>query len=252
MEKRFISEQRETRRPSAARRKKVEELDDAQCEALVALLLGGDEKEAAEARNTIILGCLPLVERMARMFRSYERRGVERGDIVGAGNLALVEAVDGMKAYPVLPLKTWLAHRVKDKMNLALRQYLNMVSVPKNCAAEGLVDMESSDDYDDGQLQRLALRASDEEADQRLIRRSAREQLLKLLTRELPYDELLVVHGMFLTDPALTAKDIALQTGINPRHVWTLKDNAIRRLKGSPQGAAILALLHEYLADDTC
>ena len=251
MEKRFYTEQRETRRPGAGRTKKVAELDDAQCEALVTQLLGTDERVAAEARERIILGCLPLVARMARMFRGYERRGVERSDIVGAGNLALVEAVDGMRACPVVPLKTWLAFRVKDKMSLAVRQYLNIVSVPKNCAAECLVDVERCDDYDDGAMQRLSLSVFDDEADCRLIRRSARDELLRQLTRELPYDELTVVSALFLTDPALSVKDVALQTGFHPHKVWMLKDKAISRLKSSPEGPAILALLHECLADDT-
>jgi DNA-directed RNA polymerase specialized sigma subunit len=226
------------------------ELDDTECVALVAQLLGDNRKEAAEARERIILGCLPMVARMAQSFRGYERRGVERGDIIGAGNLALVEAVDNLRAWPVPTLKTWLAFRVKDKMNLAVRQYLNIVSVPKNCGNECLVDVERCEDYDDGEIQRLYLRTFEEEADQGLIRSSAKDELVRLLTRELPYDERMVLHDMFLTEPALTAKDIALQTGINPHKVWVLKDKAIRRLKSSPQGGRILALLHEYLADD--
>ncbi len=231
--------------------KKVKELDDTECEALVAQLLDGNGKRAVETRNRIVTGCLPMVVRIARSYKWCEKWGVCLDDIIAAGNLALVEAVDAMRAMPVLTPKAYLANRLKDKMYLAVRQYLNFVSVPKNRDNDCLVDVERCDDYDDGETQRLFLRTFEDEADQSLIRSSAKEELVRLLKRELPGDELMVVHDMFLTEPALTAKDIALQTGINPHKVWVLKDKAIRRLKDSPQGAVILALLHEYLADDT-
>lgn len=206
-----------------------------------------------EARRRLIEGCLPLVVRLAQSFDGYESRGVKRIDLIGTGNVKVVEVANAVADNPSMLCEGYLVKSLRNAMVDAVCEYLGFQRhAGDDDEQEPRLLTVSLDEplADDTETTLAEVIADDDEADKEVTRASARKALERLFYQLLPGTEADLLCDLYLGDDVLTLKEFACLREIPMRRARHLHDHAILLLRRSDQLDRIHELLCECVDDD--
>lgn len=250
--------------------KDIREIEGEEWGRLLADLTHGDSGTVAQARQRLMTGCLPMVARLAARYDYLEEQGVKRIDLIGAGNLALVEVVTRLTDDPGVALEAYLVTCIKKGIQQARDRYLDCR--PLYLVTDCDDDDDEDDDWDgDADAGRAAAAATptgrcrslddtlDEdsettladtiddgaEADAEPIRASARAELQRLLRSWFCYEEAGILYDTLLSECPVSMKQCVKKYDLTLRQVRGIRQSAINRLRLDERRHRVAELLRE-------
>lgn len=239
--------------------KDIKEIAPGEWDGLLRDIVNGDSATAGRARQRLITGCLPMVVRLASRYDYLEELGVKRIDLIGAGNLILTEVANWLTEMPSVALEAYLVTWIKKAIIEARDKYLGYVRL-------NVTGDTDDDDTDDEAMPRTITVSSrslddtlsadsettlsdiiDDDAvtDRDLIRASARQELMRQLSKWFSYEEAGILYDTYLSDQRLTAKECVHKYGLTPRQIRDIREATINRLHDIDKRDIVRDLLQE-------
>ena len=244
--------------------KDIREIEGEEWEQLLDALVHGESAAVAQARERLIMGCLPIVARLAARYDYLEELGVKRIDLIGAGNLVLAEVVKRLTENPGVALEAYLVTWIKKGIQQARDRYLGYMPLNVVTDSEDEEDEDADAGYgdaarvltgrcrslddtldDDSEVTLADTIDDDAETDAEVTRASAEVELQRLLNRWLCREEAGVLYDTYLCPCPITLRECMKKYGLTLRQVRRLRESAIGRLQQSDRRQRVAMLLRE-------